>query len=538
VLAWVRFVKSSLIPVLAVIALLVAMLAQLPPSMQSRVSVRFRIASDVAVTKYSIPALVNYGNPLAVFLRDGVLYVAYGNTSARVSRVVRADTGEVVRECPLGDYFSVRVFMVAGRGTAYGLVFYYEFAYTEWGFKIVDLWSCEVLVALESAFPYTGRFGEYLFKYDMYADRLLFMYRVYNETLNANVNYVALIDVATRDVKTVFFGICYDYAEDLFVVIPLNLQVGPDYYYILVSYYHSYYYMHIYDKNLEQAIRDVPWESYFESVFFWYGLSDVAVNAHGVLVHRIVGESFEEDRPHGYYLRLVMFDPLLSGAIEYSTDADNVPSEGLGVVAYRDLFVFHHGKSAYSVAGWSVPYAFIFLPGIGLAVNTSIAGFAVPVGYELWNGNKVVLFNPATGDLYLVDPPVVEYTITSTVTETTTTSVTYTTTETVTETITTTETVTATITETVTNTVTKTVVYTTTVTETTTTTVTETKTVTVIYTTTETVAKTVQPLPLSPLLPLLLLIAVVAVIGSARASRRAIPLGHATAFVKKKRDHS
>jgi hypothetical protein len=518
-------VKSSLIPVLAVVALLVATMAQLSPSTQSQVGVRFRIASDVAVTKYSIPTLINYEDPLAVFLHDGVPYVAYRDISARVSRVVRADTGEVVKTCPLGDHFYVNVItMVAGRGTAYGLALYYEFAYTEWGFKIVDLWSCEVLISFERASPHGNRPGEYLFKYDVYADRLLFMYYVYNGTLDADVSYVALVDVVTRDVKTVFFGIYYDYGEDFFVVIPLSLHVGPGYYYILVSYYYSEYTMYIYDKNLEQAIRAVPWEDmYFEIVAFWYGLSDVAVNAHGVLVHGIVGEN-----PYGYFLKLVMLDLLLSGAIEHSTDADNIPSRVVGVVAYRSLFVFHHGTAMYTARMIPVPYAFMLLPGAGLAINTSIAGFAVPVGYELWYSNKVVLFNPATGDLYLVDPPAVEYTITGTVTETTTVLVTYTTTETATETVTKTVISTTTVTELVTAVVTELVTYT------------MTETITRIVT--ETVTKTVQPPPLSPFLPLLLLAVVVAFIGlaraSARASRRAIPLGHATAFVKKKRDHS
>jgi hypothetical protein len=615
-------VKASLVPVLAVVALLAAMMAQLSPSTQSRVSVRFRIVSDVAVTKYSIVALANYDGPLAVFVRDGILYVAYRDMSALgVSIVARADTGEVVKTCSLGadNYF---VHIVAGRETAYALA-YYRIPYDVWvDLKIVDLWSCEILATFGRVLMPPSRPGEYTFKYDMYADRLLLIYYTYNGTLNADVNYVALVDVATRDVKVVFFGVYYDYDSDWFDVVPLGLHVGPDYYYILVDVGYDIE-MRVYDKNLERAISVVSWWGLYEEILtFWFGLSDVAVNARGVLVHRVAGES-----PRGYYLKLVMFDPLLSVAAEYSTDADGIPSEVLGVVAYRDIFVFHHGTAMYTARMTPVPYAFMLLPGTNLAVNTSIAGFAVPVGYELWSNNRVALFNPATGDLYLVDPPVVEHTITSTVTETATTSVTYTTTETVTDTatITSTVTVTDTVTEivtdtvtvtstviftttvtkttTITETVTETVTYTTTVTETKTETVTvthtitmtvttpvtytvtETTTVLVTYTTTETVTetvtntitetvvstttvtelvttvvtelvtrtvietitrtvtevvtKTVPSQPLSPFLPLLLLVVVVAVVGlaraSARASRHAISLGRATAFVKKKR---
>jgi len=530
-------VKASLVPVLTVIALLIAMMAQLPPSTQSRVSVRFRIVSDVAVTKYSIVALANYDGLLAVFMRDGVLYVAYRDMSTpNVSIVARADTGGIVGMCPLGadNYFTD---IVAGRGTAYGLVVYWNPNAMRVDMKIVDLWSCEVLVTFEGVLMPPTRPGDSLFKYDMYADRLLLIYYTYNETLNADVNYVALVDVATRDVKIVFFGVYYDYASDWFGMVPLALHVGPDYYYILVDAGYDIE-MRVYDKNLEQVINAVSWRDlYCEIVMF----SDIAVNARGVLVHRVAGES-----PSGYYLRLVMFDPLLGGATEYSTDADGVPSEVLGVVAYRDLFVFHHGTAMYTARMTPVPYVFMFLPNIGLAVNTSIAGFAISVDYELWSSNRVVLFNPATGDLYLVDPPVVEHTITNTVTETTTTSVTYTTTEIVTETVTNTITETVISTTTVTETTTTSVTYTTTeiVTETTTISDIITETVTRTITVTETATVTMPPpssSTISLLLLLLLIIAITAgIIGFMKASARSVlkhTLEHTMVFVKKRRAH-
>jgi hypothetical protein len=402
--------KASNVLVLVVVALVV-LLPQFMLSTASQVSVRFRIVSDVNVTKYSIPALAGYQYSLAVFMHDGVLYVAYDNL-VNGSSIVRADTGEVVKTCSFSDY-AYFDHIVAGRGAAYGVMGYWVSS-AEWGTKIINLWDCVVLAVFKGAISYFLRYNDWLFRYDMYADKLLYAFYVYNETARAELNYVALIDAATGDiVKSLFLGVRFNFTDNMYYVGLAGLYVGPDYYYVVTDYTYT---MYIYDKSLEQVISTVPWED-TDGVTVWHGSSDLAINAYGVLQHKYV----QYDRAGNYWFRLVMHDALFSKNTEYVTDADSVATNLGGVVAYRDLFVFHNDKSAYSVTRMAVPYAFMLLPNIGLVVNTSIAGFAIPVDYELWSNNKVVLFNPGTGDVYLVDPPAVTYT--TTITETATTSV-------------------------------------------------------------------------------------------------------------------
>ena len=458
---------------------LTVLLLQIAPSApaSSQVSIRFRVVSDVNVTKYNVGVLAGYQFSLAAFVRDGVLYIAYDNL-ANGSNIVRVDTGEIVKVCSFSDY-AYFDHIVAGRGTAYGVMGYWVSDTREWGTKIVDLWNCMVLAVFENATTYFIRGRDFLFKYDMYADKLLYAFFAYNETLNAELSYVALIDVATGSVKSLSLGVRFNFTDNKYYVSLTGLYVGPDYYYVVTSDHRTSprtVTMYIYDKNLEQAIRAVPWDPNAEMVPVWYGSSDMAVNAYGVLRHKYVMYS-----AGNYWFKLVMHDALFSNVTEYVTDADSVASDFGGVATYRDIFVFHNGKSTYSVWADRIPYAFLFLPSIGLALNTSIAGFAVPVGYELWNANRVVLFNPATGDLYLVDSPAVTYTTT----------------------------------------VTELVIYTATV--------------------TETVTVTMPPpsfSTISPLLPLLLIIVIVAgIIGFMKASARSVlkhTLEHAMAFVKKK----
>jgi hypothetical protein len=451
------------------------MLTQFAPSTASQVRVRFRVVSDVDVIKYNVGVLAGYQFSLAAFVRDGVLYIAYDNL-ANGSNIVRVDTGEIVKVCSFSDYTHFDS-IVAGRGTAYGTMNYWVPDTREWGTKIVDLWNCRVLAVFENATTYFIRGHDFLFKYDMYADKLLYAFFAYNETLNAELSYVALIDVATGSVKSLFLGVRFNFTNNKYYVSLTGLYVGPDYYYIVIKDYRTSpptVTMYIYDKNLERAISAVPWDPNAEMVPVWYGSSDMAVNAYGVLRHKYVMYS-----AGNYWFKLVMHDALLSSATEYVTDADNVASHFGGVATYRGLFVFHNGKSVHSTQEGRIPYAFLFLPSIGLAVNTSIAGFAVPVDYELWSNNRVALFNPATGDLYLVDPPVVTYTTT----------------------------------------VTELVIYTATV--------------------TETVTMPPPSFPtISPLLPLLLIIAITAgIIGFMKASARSVlkhALEHAMVFVKKK----
>jgi len=468
-------VKAS--HVLVVIALAV-MLTQFAPSTASQVRVRFRVVSDVDVTKYNVGVLAGYQFSLATFVRDGVLYIAYDNL-ANGSNIVRVDTGEIVKVCSFSDY-AYFDHIVAGRGAAYGVMNYWVPDTREWGTKIIDLWNCRVLVVFENATSYSIRFNDYLFRYDVYADKLVYAFYVYDETARAEMNYVALVDIATGGVKEMFFGVRYNYTIGKWYVALRGLYVGLDYYYVVVedSGTTPGYTMYIYDKDLEHVVGTVPWDPNAENVFVWYGSSDVDINAYGVLQHKYVQGVVEEEGAGNYWFKLVMYDALFSNATEYVTDADNVASNFGGVAAYRDIFVFHNGMSEYSV-GWSrVPYAFMLLPNIGLVVNTSIAGFAVPVGYELWSNNRVVLFNPATGDLYLVDPPAVTYT--TTVTEL------------------------------------------------------------VIYTTTVTMSPPSFS-TISPLLPLLLIIAITAgIVGFMKASARSVlkhTLEHTMVFVKKRRAH-
>ena len=471
--------KASHILVLVVVAL--AVMPTWFASTASQVSVRFRIVSDVNVTKYHVDALAGYEYFLAIFVRDGVLYIAYDN-SANGSNIVRVDTGEIVKVCSFSNYIHFDS-IVAGRGTAYGVMNYGVRGSGEWGTKIIDLWSCEVLAVFKNARIHYNRFYDALFRYDMYSDKLLYVFSVYDETIDAELNYVALIDVATRDVKELFLDIFYNYTSDELYVVPLGLYVGPDYYYVITEDYRTdppAVTMYIYDKDLE-VVRALTWDPNVVYMRTWYGLSDIAINTHGVLWLKLVQK--ETDLYFNFWYKLVACDPLLGEFVEYATDADDDPTSLAGVIAYKDLFVFHNGKSAYS--GWvgEIPYAFLFLPGIGLAVNTSIAGSAIPVDYELWSNNRVVLFNPATGDVYLVDPPAVTYTVTETVTAP--------------------------------------VAFTTTVTET---------------------ATVTMPPPsssiISPLVPLLLIIAITAgIIGFMKASARSVlkhTLDHAMMFVKKK----
>jgi hypothetical protein len=431
-------VKASrilVVNILVVIAL-AAMLTQFVPSTASQVSVRFSIVSDVNVTKYHVDALAGYWYSIATFVRDGVLYIAYDNL-VNGSNIVRVDTGEVVKVCSFSDY-AYFDHIVAGKGTAYGVMSYWVSGTGEWGTKIIDLWSCSVLAVFENATSYFIRYSDWLFRYDMYADKLLYAFFVYNRTANAELNYIALVDVATGNVKELFLGVLYNRSENRWYVDLLGLYAGPDYYYIVIEDLRTNPptdTMYIYDKNLEHLVGTVPWDPNATKVHVWYGSSDLAINVYGVLQHKYV----QDDGTGNYWFKLVMHDALFSKATEYVTDVDNVATNMGGVAAYRDLFVFHNGKSAYSVGRVRVPYAFILLPSIGLAVNTSIAGFAIPVDYELWSSNRVVLFNPATGDVYLVDPPAVTYTVTETVVFTTT----------VTETIFTTTVFTTAVTETV-----------------------------------------------------------------------------------------
>jgi hypothetical protein len=418
-------VRASYGLVVVVVALVV-LLSQFMLSTASQVSVRFKIAGDVNVTKYNVGVLAGYQYSLAAFVRDGVLYIAYDNL-ANGSNIVRVDTGEIVKVCSLSDY-SYFDSIVAGKGTAYGVMNYWVPDTKEWGTKIIDLWNCRVLAVFENATSYFKRFNDWFFRYDMYADKLLYGFIVFNEPATY-LNYVALVDVDTGGVKELFLGVRYGNFE--WYVDLLGLYVGSDYYYIAtMDFTNNTYAMHIYYKNLEYVVSTVPWED-TEEMVVWYGSSDLAINAHGVLQHKYVQSGGGGDGAAVYWFKLVMHDALFSNVAEYVTDADSVASNFGGVVAYRDIFVFHNGMSEYSVWWSCVPYAFMLLPDIGLAVNTSIAGFAIPVDYELWSKNRVVLFNPATGDVYIVDPPTVTYT--TTITETVTTPVAFT--ETVTTTM-------------------------------------------------------------------------------------------------------
>jgi hypothetical protein len=417
-----------------VVVALVVLLSQFMLSTASQVSVRFKIASDVNVTKYNVGVLAGYPYSLAAFVRDGVLYIAYDNL-ANGSNIVRVDTGEIVKVCSFSDYVYFDS-IVAGKGTAYGVMNYWDPSTSVWGTKIIDLWNCRVLVVFENATSYFTRYNDWFFRYDMYADKLLYGFIFYNESARADLNYVALVDVDTGDVKELFLGVRYSFINGKWYVDLLGLYVGSDYYYIAtMDFTNNTYAMHIYYKNLEYVVSTVPWEN-TENVAVWYGSSDLAINAYGVLQHKYVQSGGEGDGWADYWFKLVMHDALFSNATEYVTDADSVAANLGGVMAYRDLFVFHNGKSAYSAGWFSVPYAFMLLPNIGLAVNTSIAGFAIPVDYELWSKNRVVLFNPATGDVYIVDPPTATYT--TTITETSTTPVVFTETVATTITVTTT----------------------------------------------------------------------------------------------------
>jgi hypothetical protein len=424
-------VKAS--HILVVVALAV-MLTQFAPSTASQVSVRFKIVSDVNVTMFHVDVLAGYGYSLAAFVRDGVLYIAYDNF-ANGSNIVRVDTGEIVKVCSFSDY-SLFDSIVAGRGVAYGVMEYWVSDTRESGTKIIDLWNCRVLAVFEDATSYFLRYNDWFFRYDMYADKLVYAFYVYNETARAELNYVALVDVATGDVKELFLGVFFNYTDNKYYVGLKGLYVGPDYYYVVTVNLRTTPYtftMYIYDKSLEQVVGTMPWDPNAEKMAVWYGSSDIAINAYGVLQHKYV----QYDGAGNYWYKLVMYDALLSTATEYVTDADSVATSMGGVAAYRDLFVFHNGKSGYGIWGFAVPYAFMLLPGTGLAVNTSIAGVSIPVDYELWSSNRVVLFNPATGDVYLVDPPAITYTVTETVTTPVafTTTVTTTVTETITETV-------------------------------------------------------------------------------------------------------
>lgn len=463
--------KASHVLVLLVVALVV-LLMQFAPSTASQVSVRFKVVSDVNVTKYNVGVLAGYQSVLAAFVRDGVLYIAYENF-ANGSNIVRVDTGEIVKVCSFSDYYYFD-YIVAGRGTAYGVMNYWVPG-AEWGTKIIDLWNCEVLAVFENA-----KSSSFMsFWYDMYADKLLYGFFVYNVTTRDDINYVALVDVATGGVKKLFFGVRFNFTNNKWYVSLLALYVGLDYYYVVTEDFGttpSTFTMYIYDKDLEHLVGTVPWDPNAEKVPIWSFSSDVAINAYGVLQQKYV----RDDGFDNYWLKLVMYDALFRNATEYVTDADSVASSFGGVVAYRDLFVFQNGKSEYCLGEegtYCVPYAFMLLPNIGLAVNTSIAGFAIPVSYELWSNNRVVLFNPVTGDVYLVDPPAIVYTVTETVTAS------------------------------------------------------------VAFTTTVTMSPP-SSFTISPLLPLLLIIAITAgIIGFMKASARSVlkhTLEHAMVFVKKK----
>jgi hypothetical protein len=201
-------VKALYVLVLVVVALVV-LPTQFVSSTASQVSVRFKVVSDVNVTKYNVGVLAGYRHSLAAFVRDGVLYIAYDNL-ANGSNIVRVDTGEIVKVCSFSDYTYFDS-IVAGKGTAYGVMGYWVPDTRKWGTKIVDLWNCRVLAVFENATTYSipTRGYDLLFRYDMYADKLVYAFYVYNWTARADMNYVALVDIATGDVKEMFFGATY-----------------------------------------------------------------------------------------------------------------------------------------------------------------------------------------------------------------------------------------------------------------------------------------------------------------------------------------
>jgi hypothetical protein len=399
---------------------------------------------------YYVPVLTGYLGPMAVFIRDGVLYVAYDN-GVNGSNIVRLDTGEVVKTCTFSDYFRFDA-IVGGNGTAYGVLSYLvggdddEFA-IEFGVRYVDLWSCDVIGEVRNVFTYLTRCNCYLFMYDMYHNRLVHVYL--GSTSTSDYMNATVIDIDTGSMRNILGVLAYDATTDTeksksYYYID-SVLVTPDYYYIFVANATrgEPVLMYVFDARNLSLVNVAKAPTYIYKSCAWHGFAPLGYNRFGILYLKHIG-----DMQYGYTMfeiyRIVLCSNGFSNCSEYVTDLENSPGAYIGVVPYRDVFVVHGGGSPHEVERaphvityLNVPYAHIFLPDKGLLINTSIAGFAVPVDYNLWKSNKIVVFNPY-GYLYVIDPPVTIVTETATVTNTVTSTSTATETTTITITATTT----------------------------------------------------------------------------------------------------
>jgi len=496
-------------------------------------NVRYRFTSIATATTYYIPSLSWYYYQMAVFTRDGVLYVAYDNYDNSRGEVVRLDTGEVVRVCPYGDYDEIEA-IVASNGTAYAAIHRWVYTGNGWrgDVRIVELWNCSVIAEFIGN-PYNFvteylRYYYYMFFYDYYHNRLVYVFR--NMTGNSATTWdnVVVFDLNTGNVTTIFRIIFATGYVD-------SILITQDYYYINIYYGSDPVALYVYDarslslvgisNGLPTTCNDVR-----------YGLAPLDYNRFGILYLKVIGEDTSyPGYPKPEFLRITMCDYSFSNCVEYPTDFDN--TYGRGVRAYKDVFVVASNKDASTR---SPVIASIFLPDKGLLINTTITGYAIPVDYNLWYSNRIVLYD-GNGTFYVIDPPVTIVTETATVTntvtstftatETTTTTTTATTTTTLFHNVTTTVTTTTTMFNTTTVTTTQTIANTVTVTTTTTETY-----ATITVTETQTVTTTAAPylsIPSSWLLLLMLILIVLAITGVIKMASKSI-IAQKMEFVKKK----
>jgi hypothetical protein len=457
---------------------------------------------------------------MAVFTRDGVLYVAYDNYDNSRGEVVRLDTGEVVRVCPYGDYDEIEA-IVASNGTAYAAIHRWVYTGNGWrgDVRIVELWNCSVIAEFIGN-PYNFvteylRYYYYMFFYDYYHNRLVYVFRNMTGDSATTWDNVVVFDLNTGNVTTIFRIIFATGYVD-------SILITQNYYYINIYYGSDPVALYVYDarslslvgisNGLPTTCNDVR-----------YGLAPLDYNRFGILYLKVIGEDTSyPGYPKPEFLRITMCDYGFN-CVEYPTDFDN--TYGRGVRAYKDVFVVASNKDASTR---SPVIASIFLPDKGLLINTTITGYAIPVDYNLWYSNRIVLYD-GNGTFYVIDPPAITTTETQTMIQTVTVTTTTTTAETVTTTATTTITNTTTVTTTVpTNTTTATITATTTVTTTETYTTTKTQTVTT----------TAAPYPSMPsssswLLLIILILIVLAITGVIKMSSKNI-VAHEMVFVKKK----